>query len=345
MLTKLMKKNYIYLLLILILVSLVFYLFQYKSNKGTIGQNIKDFSVQDTASITKVTITNKQGKILTVQRTKAGWFVNDSIPARKDIVNILLETIKRVEVKSPVNKPMRENVMKQLATSSIKVQIYEEDDLLKCFFVGGATMEGTGTFMLLEDASEPVITHIPGFEGYLTVRFNSNPEVWRDREIFRNHPAFIDIIKVDYPQNPKESFLLKIQNREFVGLSNGSGEVAKNNVNADFLRNYLEQYMDVQYENLINLAQSTKDSVICSQNLLASITLVDKEGVSKNAKIYKRYWDGRAFVQKGKDVEFDLDRVFVVINDKVIANGQYRTFNRLIVRYQDFFNAPVKALN
>jgi hypothetical protein len=44
-------------------------------------------------------------------------------------------------------------------------------------------------------------------------------------------------------------------------------------------------------------------------------------------------------------VEFDQDRVFVVINQKVVANGQYRTFNKLIVRYQDFTNPPIQPKN
>ena len=94
--------------------------------------------------------------------------------------------------------------------------------------------------------------------------------------------------------------------------------------------------MDIQYENLIKLAPSTRDSVLVPQNLLATICVIDKEGMKKEVQLFKRYWNGRAFVNKGTDVEFDEDRVFVVINHKVVANGQYRTFNKLIVRYQDF---------
>ena len=48
---------------------------------------------------------------MVLKKEKSGWFVNDTIPARKDIVQVLLETLKRIEVKSPVNKPMREHVM------------------------------------------------------------------------------------------------------------------------------------------------------------------------------------------------------------------------------------------
>ena len=74
-------------------------------------------------------ITDKQGKILVLKKEKSGWFVNDTIPARKDIVQVLLETLKRIEVKSPVNKPMRENVMKQLSTGAIKVQVYQTEKI------------------------------------------------------------------------------------------------------------------------------------------------------------------------------------------------------------------------
>jgi len=235
--------------------------------------------------------------------------------------------------------------MKQLSTGAIKVQVYNNDDLQKSFFVGGPTMDGTGTFMILADADEPLITHIPGFDGYLTVRFNTNAEIWRDREIFRYYPSFIDAIEVKYPTNPAESFVLKIANKDQASIANGKGEMVKGNVNADFLRSYLESYMDIQYENIIQLAPSTRDSVLVPQNLLATITVVNKEGAQKSIQIFKRYWNGRAFVDKGTEVEFDQDRVFVVINGQLVANGQYRTFNKLIVRYQDFTNPPIQSKN
>jgi hypothetical protein len=340
-----MKKNVIYLIILALLAFAVIYLFKFKGDRSSIASQLKDFAIADTAAISRVVITDKQGKILVLKKEKSGWFVNDTIPARKDIVQVLLETLKRIEVKSPVNKPMRENVMKQLSTGAIKVQVYNNDDLQKSFFVGGPTMDGTGTFMILADADEPLITHIPGFDGYLTVRFNTNAEIWRDREIFRYHPSFIDAIEVQYPTSPAESFVLKVANKDQVSIANGKGEMVKGNVNADFLRSYLDSYMNIQYENIIQLAPSTRDSVLVPQNLLATITVVNKEGAQKSIQIYKRYWNGRAFVDKGTEVEFDQDRVFVVINQKVVANGQYRTFNKLIVRYQDFTNPPIQPKN
>ena len=331
-----MKKNIVYLVILACLAFAAIYLFKFKGDRSSISAQLKDFAIADTAQISRIVLTDKQGRILNLTRHKTGWFANDSIPARKDIIQVILETLKRVEVKSPVNKPMRENVMKQLSTGAIKVQVYENESISKCFFVGGPTMDGTGTFMILEDADEPLITHIPGFDGYLTVRFNTNPEIWRDREIFRYYPSTIDVIEVKYPTSPAESFVLKVANKDYVSIANGLGETVKSNVNADFLRSYLEAYMDIQYENLIKLAPSTRDSVLVPQNLLATICVIDKEGMKKEVQLFKRYWNGRAFVNKGTDVEFDEDRVFVVINHKVIANGQYRTFNKLIVRYQDF---------
>lgn len=340
-----MKKNIIYLVILALLAFAVVYLFKFKGNSASLASQLKDFAIADTAQISRVVITDKQGKILVLKKEKSGWFVNDTIPARKDIVQVLLETLKRIEVKSPVNKPMRKNVMKQLSTGAIKVQVYQNNDLQKSFFVGGPTMDGTGTFMILADADEPLITHIPGFDGYLTVRFNTNAEIWRDREIFRYYPSFIDAIEVKYPTSPAESFVLKVANKDQVSIANGKGEMVKGNVNADFLRSYLDAYMDVQYENIIQLAPTTRDSVLVPQNLLATITVVNKEGDQKSIQIFKRYWNGRAFVNKGTEVEFDQDRVFVVINGQVVANGQYRTFNKLIVRYQDFTNPPIQPKN
>lgn len=337
-----MKKNTIYILVLLVLLALAYYVYTTKGSKSSISDRLKDFAVEDTSSIDKIIISNKNGSVLKLVKTDGVWMANDSIKARKDIIRTLLETIKRVSIKSPVNKAMKDNVMKQLATGAIQVEIFVDGDLEKKYYVGGATQDGLGTFFLLDNSDEPMITHIPGFDGYLTVRYNSNAEVWRDREVFRYYPQNIDIISIEYPNLNKESFNLRISGKDYISLTNKAGDTATNNINGEYLRNYLINYTDVQYENIANPKKIKLGELLLPENLICIITVFDKSGKSKKVELFRRFFDGQNFLPQGSDLELDSHRMFIRVNGKDVYNAQYNAFSKLIVRYSDFFSVPSK---
>lgn len=337
-----MKKKSIYILLLVVLSAAAYYVYTTKGSKSSISNKLKDFAVEDTSSIDKIIISNKNGSVLRLNKVNGAWFANDTIKARKDITRTLLETIKRVSIKSPVNKAMKDNVMKQLATGAVQVEIYSDGDLEKKYFVGGATQDGLGTFFLLDKSDEPMIVHIPGFDGYLTVRYNTNAEVWRDREVFRLYPQDIDIINIEYPGLAKESFNLRISGKDYISLTNKAGDTATNNINGEFLRNYLINYSDVQYENITNVKKIKVAEVLSPQNLFCTITVFDKSGKSKKVEMFRRYFDGQEFIASGSEVELDTHRMFIRVNGKDVYNAQYNAFTKLLVAYNDFFSTPAK---
>lgn len=338
-----MNRNRIYIVLLVALLVITGVLYYQRGGSGSIKSELKSFAVEDTATIDKIVLSDKQGKVLVLSKKNKAWFANDSIAVRRDMIKILLETIKRVEVKAPVNKAMRSNLMKQLATGAIQVEVYTDGDLERKYFVGGPTMDGFGTFMLLDGADDPFITHIPGFEGYLTVRFNTNALVWRDREIFRYAPQNIKIVRIEYPQNKQSSFTLKIEGKDYVNLSNDAGDTASGKINGEFLRKYLVGYADIQYENMVDPSKIPNlDELLSAENLLATITVYDKEGQKRTVELFKRYFDGVKFLPKSEEYDFDRDRVFVRLNGKTLYNGQYVVFNKLIVSYKDFFSTPLQ---
>jgi hypothetical protein len=338
-----MKKNRIYILILLLLLIITAVLYYKRGGTGTIKSELKSFAVEDTAAIDKIVLSDKQGRVLVLTKKNKVWYGNDSVKVRRDIIGTLLETIKRVEVKAPVNKAMRSNLMKQLATGAVQVEVFTDGDLERKFYVGGPTMDGFGTFMMLDGADDPFITHIPGFEGYLTVRFNTNVLVWKDREIFRYSPLNIKIIKIEYPKSTDASFTLRIEGKDYITLYNDAGDTASANINMEFLKKYLLNYSDIQYENIADPKKIPNlVELLTNENLLATITVYDKEGVKQSVELYKRYFDGVKFLPKSEEYDFDPDRCFVRLNGKDLYNGQYVVFNKLIVSFKDFFSVPLQ---
>jgi len=149
-----------------------------------------DFAIEDTASIDKIFISNSAGEKVTLIKGEKEWLVEGKNKARPESIDVLMTTFNKIAIKSPVSKAAFPNVVKSLATNAVKVEIYQGDESpSKVYYVGEATQDHQGTYMLLETegekSTEPFVMHIPGFYGYLTTRFFANPMQWRDAAVFK----------------------------------------------------------------------------------------------------------------------------------------------------------------
>ena len=146
-----MKKLIIRIVFIAALVGLSVYLFNNQS-KTTVKGQLTNFAIEDTASITKIFMANKDNQKITLTKTGNSWMVNDEFKAKPDMMNTLLKTMHLMTVRSPVPKSMHNNVVKRLGSNSVKVEIYQngEGTPSKVYFVGGPNADHTGTFMLLK---------------------------------------------------------------------------------------------------------------------------------------------------------------------------------------------------
>jgi hypothetical protein len=211
------KKNLILLVLFLILAGTAFYLYPKLSKKSSTGDNaFMQFSIEDTASVSKVTIQDRNGNVALLERKNgsAEWTINKKFNARKDVIKLLLECFHDVRVRGNVPSKMRDNMMSVMATSAKEVKIYgKNNELLKTYFIGPNTQDHMGTIMLLETpndgrSEEPYITHIEGFTGFLNPRFFIDEMEWRSTDIFYYPNNDIAEIEVLHMTDPGSSFKL-----------------------------------------------------------------------------------------------------------------------------------------
>lgn len=165
-----MKNKFLIGVFVLVAVIALYAIFTKKSS--TIVGDLRDFAVSDTASINKLFLVDREGNKSLLTRVSPGkWMVNNKYNARQESINNLLNTIKSLEVKSPVGKNLYNNVMKLMASKSVKIEIYQKGEPVKTYYVGHPTMDNLGTFMYIEKSTVPYIMHIPGFNGFLSTRY------------------------------------------------------------------------------------------------------------------------------------------------------------------------------
>ncbi len=211
------KKNVILLALFLILAGTAVFLYPKLSNKSSIGDNpFMQFSVEDTASISKITIQDRNGNVALLERkpNSVDWTINKKYAVRKDVIKLLLECFHDIRVRGNVPTKMRDNMMSVMASSGKEVKIYgKNNELLKTYFVGPNTQDHMGTIMLLETpdagrSEDPYITHIEGFTGFLNPRFFIDEMEWRSTEVFYYPNNDIAEIEVLHMTDPGSSFKL-----------------------------------------------------------------------------------------------------------------------------------------
>lgn len=310
--TKSTKNTLSILLMCILAITAVFLVTQYQ--KSTLKEELSDFAVEDTASIDKIFLSDKDGNKLLLERQKMyTWKVNNSFEARPDAIKTLLETIKQIKVKAPVGRSSFNNVVKKLSVKSTKVEIYQKGNLTKTYYVGGATEDFLGNYMMIENSSAPFILYIPGFDGYLYPRYYAIPELWRSTALYRLKSQEITSVTFKDINNPNLSWELLQENTSFT-LKNYKGEAI---LQFDTLkaREYLTQFYNVNCEGFVKDIEPERKDSILNSTPKSIFTVKTNSGETKELKCYTKKLLVETFDISGKLMDIDVDRFYGIMND------------------------------
>jgi hypothetical protein len=281
---------------------------------------LRDFAVTDTASVDKVFLADMNNNQVLLERIGDSWMANKKYKARTDFMNVLLETIKRVEIKSPVSEKKYPQLIKDISTFGIKVEIYQKGKLTKTYYVGSDDSNSMGTYMILEGSKSPFVMHIPGFLGFLSIRYTPLIAEWRERVIFRYSPNEIKQIKVNYPENQDNSFIIDYNNNKDFNIATINGKKVNFEIDTLKMKEYLAMIKFVGFEAYIdeNLQKQKIDSLI-SQPILVQFDITDKNGITNTLKTYRRQNITQQYDDQGNPYEWDIDNLYGIINNDTEA--------------------------
>jgi len=342
-----MKKNKLIVVITVFLAAIAIFLLA-QNHYSTLKENETNFSVSDTASVTKIFIADKNVNSVIIERTPKGWVLNGKVNANDKLVNTLLATLKRMKVKSPVSLASHDNVVKRLSSIGKKVEIYQEvyridlfgmqlfkhEKLTKVFYVGDVTRDNLGTYMLIEGAKRPYIIYLPGFRGFVSSRFSPLIDDWRSHVVFSKTLNNIKNLKVYFGENDSSGFNIEVidamGNYKITRLLNG--EMLKSFDTLKVL-NLMTSFADLRYESRLNniLPPQKIDSIINSPSKY-EITLLDNFGETTYVKIFERHRLPESVTKVyDKLTPVDHDRMYGLINegdDFVLM--QYYVFDKVL---------------
>lgn len=317
-----MKSN-LKLFFILVLVTVgTGVLWYLEDNPGNIAENDQaEFAIEDTSEVVKIFIADNYGTTL-LEREKGDeyWVLNSEFKARKSSTDLLLKTFDRAAVKGAVPEKMRGTVIRNLASSAKKVEIYTGgDEPEKIWYVGSATPNHTGTYMLLETpsegkAEEPFIVHMEGFTGFLTTRFFTNEDEWKYTGIFSYPNRTLQSISFNDHKQDHKSYRLISDTTGVLDLYINEGkEIGYSDtlkVQEQFLR-----FKKVHFESFNSRLTVEQEDSLKLTNPDFSITCTDIEGVATSVFLYEK----------------DEEQLYGVTEDGQVVLVQTFVFNPLIV--------------
>lgn len=345
-----MRKTLPLIVLAVIAVAIALYFTLSTDRTGTNIKSQTDFSIADTNSIGRIFIADRLGKSVTLTRKDNGiWDVNGKFPAREDAVHTLLKTFKNVYIQRPVPKEEQSHVNKVMAGSSRKVEIYDrQGKWLKTWYVGHATMDKKGTYMLLETprggrSAVPFVLDMRGFIGMLNTRFFTNESEWRSTRTFFYPEMGLNEVKVYYPGEEENSFRITYSGGNNIQVFPYGSESPLSAFDTTTVKDYLLNFKLASFENYDSRLDEAAEDSVRALTPYQIITVTDPRG-KHEVKLWARKSSGEELPDlenPGKEVEkdpadlADKERVYATYDDGELALAQRFVWDK--------FRAPLKA--
>ena len=310
--------------IIICILSIIFIYCLIDYNQKIKLDNEKKFSISEIGKIDKIFLSDRKGNNITLRKDNNLWTVNNKYNVRDDAVSTLLSTIQKISIQRPVPETGYNNVIKQLATTGVKVEIYY-DNKIKTYTVGGSTSNHLGTYMLMDKSENPYIVHIAGFNGFLSPRYGIQGyeldiNNWRDNTVFKIEIERIKKISVIDLQEKNKSFNIITKPLSLTDVNNNDikydlDKVIKylNNFSQLNSENFKGNNIDISNEKLIYRLKINHDN---KEDILETYTFSKTNNNNNNSKpnverMYARLNNGEFLLIQN----YVFNKVFISIDE------------------------------
>lgn len=327
------KKIIILIASIAVIAGLTYYAVNLKKNSGKSISELIEFSVADTSTIDKVIITDALGQKMEVVRNGQTWTDANGGCITQTNVHFILEALKNIEFKGYLPDNSHKQFIKLMSAQSTKVEIFQDGDWIKTWYIGPAAQDHYGQIMLLEDADLgksdiPVMMKIKGLQGIIEPRFFADPRKWMCTNIFSLPIDKIAKVDVKFYDEPTRSFTVT-KNKTKIGVFQQGKRLPK--IDTAMAYRYLQNYKKIHFD-LANYELNDKqiDSLKKSQPF-ATITVDEVGGKSSKLRLFRIQSEFEQRNEFGITVNVDMNKFWCELPNGQLVKCQYFVFNPLLL--------------
>lgn len=327
------------------------------SRKATFKQN---YHIEDTASITRIFLADKQEhEVLLTREGDSTWMVDNKYEANQPLVDLFLETLHSMRIRQQVNRNAVPTVIKDLSARAIKVEVYQRvpfinwfggrlqlfkhEKLTRTYYVGRETKDMLGSYMFREGDKVPCVIYIPGFRGFLTPRFVTDPLKWRSHTIVDLDAKSIARIELEIPAEESESFAVVNNGAGFdMELLEGHRKVMA--FDTARMAAFIASFTWLNFDEFASIVPNSNDSsLVGTPRTILRIT--DTAGTTREVCTYTKYVNPNDIdVIPDSDMyeSFDVNRLYAIIDRKDTVLIQYHVFDNILQPASYFLGADTK---
>lgn len=355
-----MKKRNRILIIVAAVVVVAAALTAYVLSRPTFKQ---DYHIEDISSITKLYLADKENNEVTlIREADSTWTVDGTYLASQPMVDLLLETLNTMRIRQQVNKNAIPNAIKDIAAHGIKVEVYQRvpfinwfggklklftrERLTTTYYVGRETQDMMASFMFRKGDEVPYIIHIPGFRGFLTPRFVTEPLKWRSHTIVDLNVRDIERIELEIPEQQEESFAI-VRDGEGFAMEMLQSHQKVNGFDTARVAQMLSSFTWLNFDEFAAIVPNTFADSCVSGVPRTILRIIDTKGNQSEVKTYIKYNnpdDIKAMPDPEMYETFDLNRLYAIVNQKDTVLIQYYVFDNILQPASYFLGADKTAI-
>ena len=265
----------------------------------------RNFSIEEIENVNYIELKNKTPKEVKLYKKNGKWELENGFTVNEELIKYLLETLSDMKIKRPLTTKERNNILKRMSTQRTQVKIFSNKKILKTIYVGGDTQDQLGTYMILDNSSEPYVLEIPGFKGYLSSRFSCEINDWKEKTIF------------NYKKDEIEKISVKNKDIEKSFEINSSDSIS--NI-------YFSNFENINCEKFLKNNNQFSIQEILNREVIFEINIKLKNGNSSNLKAFEKKSSEKG---RSKNKKFDTERFYALFKNELIL-VQYNQFENIL---------------
>ena len=301
------NKNIKLIVILAVLLSLSLWLGSREEKKSNLDVDQRLFSIEDIEGVDKIVLQNDVA-INNLILKSGYWQLNAKYRADQNLVELLLAVFNRVEIQRSVSKKLKPEVINELNTNGIGVEVFSQGELLQKFLVGGNATK-TNTYFA-RTVENPFIITLPGYNNYVAGIFELTTNQWRDRLIFSSTWRSLKSLSISYLGLPQNDILIDYKNDQLV-------MEGVNTLDTVSMLSYIENFNQFHAIGFIDSGEYPRFDSLLTTDVAVTIALNDIDSKKNQVlQLYPRIPNDQYYLGKLSDGQmtlFDVPSIEVLL--------------------------------
>lgn len=335
-----MKKVIILIVALGALAGLIYLAMNLSENQGKSDTELIEFAIDDIESVDKIIITDKFDHVFELHKKGDVWTDKKGGCVTQENVGHVLDAFKKITFKGYLTDTSKDKFTNLMAAQNIKVEIFQNGEWSKTWYLGPGAQDHDGQIMLLDDKDEgksgfPVIMKISDVKGIIEPRFYADPLKWMCQDLISMQLSEVEEVDIKFNDEPQRSFKLTKKGSDMKVYQKGK---QLQGISSSAMYDYLSNFQDVNFNianyelNKLQMDSLKRTTPFCE--LTVKAVKQDRE----TFKLYRITTKSQTTEIAGNAevINTDIDRFWCELPSGALVKCQYFVFNRLILGHAYF---------